>query len=186
MKNFYKTRHKEIIKIINKIDIKKLMKIEDLILKTHELGGKVIICGNGGSAATSSHFAVDLSLNAKIKSINFNEADLITCFANDFGYENWVKKSLEIYSNSSDLLILLSCSGNSKNLVNANLFAKKKGLKVITLTGCSKNNKLNKEKNILNIWVNSKKYNVIEIIHHHILLNVIDGLISKKYDLPKD
>ena len=45
MKNFYKTRHKEIIKIINKIDIKKLKKIEDLILKTYELGGKVIICG---------------------------------------------------------------------------------------------------------------------------------------------
>ena len=70
--------------------------MENLILNTNELKGKIIICGNGGSAATASHFAVDLSLNAKIRAVNFNEADLITCFANDFGYENWLKKSIRV------------------------------------------------------------------------------------------
>ena len=78
------------------------------------------------------------------------------------------------------MLILLSCSGNSKNLVNANLFAKKKGIKTITFTGCKKVNKLNKIKNSINLWIDSNKYNVIEIIHHMILLNIIDSLIKKK------
>ena len=178
MKNFFKNRHSEIVKNFGKIEINKLNQFKKLIIKTKKLGGKVIICGNGGSSATASHFSVDLSLNAKIKSINFNEPDMITCFANDFGYKNWLKKALEIYSNPRDLLILLSCSGNSMNLVNANLFAKKLGLKVVTLTGCKKNNKLNNLKNDLNIWINSNKYNLIEIIHHAILLNLIDSIIE--------
>ena len=176
MSNFYKTRNIEIIKIIQNLNIKKISQIEEMILKKKKKGGRVIICGNGGSSATASHVAVDLSLNGNIKTINFNEYDLITCFANDFGYENWVKKSLEIYANKNDLLILLSCSGNSKNLVNANIFAKKLGLKVVTLTGCKKNNKLNSIKNDLSFWVNSNEYNTIEIVHHCILLNIVDGL----------
>jgi D-sedoheptulose 7-phosphate isomerase len=180
MKNFFKKRHSEIIKHFNEIGVNKLYQFKDLIIKTKKLGGKVIICGNGGSSATASHFSVDLSLNAKIKSINFNESDMITCFANDFGYKNWLKKALEIYSDPKDLLILLSCSGNSMNLVNANLFAKKSGLKVVTLTGCKKKNKLNNSRNDLNIWINSSKYNVIEIIHHAILLNLIDSIIEDK------
>ncbi len=176
MKNFYLENIKTQRKILDQIDTKMLDKLEKLILNTSKKGGKIIIVGNGGSAATASHVAVDLSLNSKVKAINFNESDLITCFANDFGYENWVKKSLEIYSKKSDLLILISCSGNSKNLVNANIFAKQKGLKVATLTGCKKNNKLNSMKNDLNIWINSKEYNTIEIVHHCILLNIVDGL----------
>ena len=176
MKNFYHQKIKKQKKIIERIDTKKLLRFEKLIVDTSNKGGKVIIVGNGGSAATASHVTVDLSLNSNIRSINFNEADLITCFANDFGYENWVKKSLEIYADPLDLLVLISCSGNSKNLVNANIFAKKKGLKVITLTGCKKNNKLNSMKNSLNIWINSKDYNTIEIVHHVILLNIVDGL----------
>jgi|TARA_Y100000294_G_scaffold177931_1_gene205719 D-sedoheptulose 7-phosphate isomerase len=176
MKNYYYKRFKAQIKILEKIDTKKLFKLEQIILDTSSKDGKIIIVGNGGSAATASHVAVDLSLNSKIKAINFNESDLITCFSNDFGYENWVKKSLEIYADPLDLLILISCSGNSKNLVNANLFAKKKGLKVATLTGCKKNNKLNSIKNSLNIWIDSKEYNTIEIVHHSILLNIVDGL----------
>jgi D-sedoheptulose 7-phosphate isomerase len=179
MKNFYLKNIKNQIKILDQIDIKQLDQLQRIILDVSKKGGKVIIVGNGGSAATASHVAVDLSLNSKIKAINFNESDLITCFANDFGYENWVKKSLEIYSDSSDLLILISCSGNSKNLVNANIFAKKKGLKIVTLTGCKKGNKLNSIKNDLNIWINSKEYNTIEIIHHCILLNIVDGLKNK-------
>ena len=180
MKNFYLKYITNQINILNQINIKQLDQFQRIISGVSKKGGKVIIVGNGGSAATASHVAVDLSLNSKIRAINFNESDLITCFANDFGYENWVKKSLEIYANRNDLLILLSCSGNSKNLVNANLFAKKRGIKTITLTGCKASNKLNKIKNNVNLWVNSNKYNVIEITHHMILLNIIDSIIKRK------
>ena len=84
----------------------------------HLKKGKIIICGNGGSSATASHVAVDLTKNARIRTINFNEYDLITCFSNDFGYQNWIKESLEYYADKDDLVILIGCSGNSKNLVN--------------------------------------------------------------------
>ena len=56
---------------------------------------KIMIFGNGGSAAIASHVSVDLTKNAKIRCVNYNEADLITCFANDYGYENWVKQALK-------------------------------------------------------------------------------------------
>ena len=64
---------------------------------------KVIIVGNGGSAAIASHVSVDLTKACKIRSVNFNEADLITCFANDYGYENWVKKGVDFYADKKYL-----------------------------------------------------------------------------------
>ena len=66
---------------------------------------KVIIFGNGGSAATSSHFSVDLTKNAKINCINFNDADLITCFSNDYGFDNYVKQAINCYCKRGDLVI---------------------------------------------------------------------------------
>ena len=90
------------------------------------------------------------------------------------------KKSLEIYGSPEDLLILISCSGNSKNLINANAYAKSIGMKVATLTGCQKTNKLNSNKFNHSIWINSKDYNVIESIHHTILLTIVDS-IKKKF-----
>ena len=87
---------------------------------------KVIIFGNGGSASTASHFSTDLTKNARIKSINFNESNLITCFSNDYGFENFVSQALNEYANKGDLVILLSVSGESKNLITASRFCKKK------------------------------------------------------------
>ena len=77
--------------INNDIDMNLLSESALLIKKAQEKGGKIILAGNGGSAAMASHVAVDFTKNASIRAINFNEADLITCFANDYGYENWVK-----------------------------------------------------------------------------------------------
>ena len=178
MNNFYKKYMQNISSHFKKIDLKKISKLENLINETSKKGKKVIICGNGGSAATASHAAIDLTKNAKVKSINFNEYDLITCFSNDFGYKNWVKKSLEYYADKDDLLIILSCSGNSSNLVNAQKKAISMGIKTVILSGVNKNNKLNSSRsNDLKIWVNSKSYNFIEILHHFILLMVIDKII---------
>ena len=75
----------------NKHDFLKIIKILKEIKKKNK---KVILVGNGGSAAMASHVSVDLTKMCKIRAINFNEADLLTCFSNDYGYENWVKKAL--------------------------------------------------------------------------------------------
>ena len=70
----------------------KLIKVKDILLKTHKSGNKTLIFGNGGSAAIASHFSVDLTKNAGVRCVNFNEADLLTCFSNDFGYDRWIEK----------------------------------------------------------------------------------------------
>ena len=138
---------------------------------------KVIIVGNGGSAAMASHVCVDLTKACNIRSVNFNEADLLTCFANDYGYENWVKKAVDFYADKKDLFICISSSGMSKNIIIGAKQAKKLGCNVVTLSGFSKSNKLKKEGHI-NFWVDSSNYNIVEMTHHVWLLSTVD-LISK-------
>ena len=108
-------------------DMKKLIDTKKILVETHKNKKKTMIFGNGGSAAIASHFSVDLTKNAKIRCVNFNESDLLTCFSNDFGYEKWVEKAIDFYSDPGDTLILISAGGNSSNMVNA---AKKEILKI--------------------------------------------------------
>ena len=102
----------------------------------------MIIAGNGGSAAMASHVCVDFTKQGGIRSVNFNEADLITCFANDYGYEHWVAKAIEFYGNKGDLAILISSSGNSKNMINGAQTANNLGIDVVTFTGFNIDNPL--------------------------------------------
>ncbi|MCH1558876.1 MAG: SIS domain-containing protein [Alphaproteobacteria bacterium] len=165
--------------IENDIDIKSLMSSVDLIQNTISKGGKLIFAGNGGSAAMSSHVAVDFTKNAQIQSINFNEPDLITCFANDYGYENWVAKALEFYAGPNDLVFLISSSGNSMNIVNAAKYCNSNDINLITLSGFNRKNKINGIGNV-NFWVNSEEYNIVEMTHHIILLLLVDAFINQK------
>ena len=114
MKNFYKKIFTEINDNLNKTDYNSIEKITKLILLTNKKNKKVIIFGNGGSAAIASHVSVDLTKNARIRCINFNEADLLTCFSNDYGYEKVFSKSLEFYADKGDLVIIVSASGRVK------------------------------------------------------------------------
>ena len=134
---------------------------------------KIVIVGNGGSAAIASHFSVDMTKVGGIRCINFNESDLLTCFSNDYGYENWVVNALKFYADRGDMVILISSSGKSKNIVNAAKYTKNNGLKLITFTGFSKNNSINKLGHI-NFHVHSKNYNHIENIHQFLLLTAVD------------
>tara|TARA_B100000787_G_C16176147_1_gene289138 strand:+ start:214 stop:762 length:549 start_codon:yes stop_codon:yes gene_type:complete len=160
---------------IENVDLERLEKFTNLIKKIKKNKNKVIIVGNGGSAAMASHVSVDLTKVAKVRCINFNESDLITCFANDYGYENWVSQSLEFYADKNDLVILISSSGNSKNIINAAKKALEMKLHLVTFSGFKKNNKLSKYGN-LNFWVDSSSYNKVEMTHHIWLLAVVDLL----------
>ena len=93
----------------------------------------------------ASHVCVDFTKQGGIRSVNFNEADLITCFANDYGYEHWVAKAIEFYGNKGDLAILISSSGNSKNMINGAQTANNLGIDVATFTGFNIDNSLKKE-----------------------------------------
>ena len=178
--NNYRSDVSKSIDDLFKIQKDKIVRLVENIKIVKKNKGKIIIFGNGGSAATASHFSVDLTKNAKIRAVNFNEADLITCLSNDYGHDNWVKKAIEFYIDKNDLVILISTSGNSKNVINAAKFLKNKKFSFFSLTGMKKNNLLNKITNSKNnLWVNNMSYNQIEIVHHLILLLTIDILIGK-------
>ena len=138
---------------------------------------KVIIIGNGGSSAIASHVSVDFTKAAKVRAINFNESDLITCFGNDYGYENWLTEALKAYADEGDLLILISSSGKSPNILNAAKFAIQNKIKLITLTGFDSSNPISKLGNI-NYWVDSNSYNIVEMTHHIWLLSFVDYIVE--------
>lgn len=159
-------------------NIEDFILISKLICKANKIGGKVIIVGNGGSASIASHVSIDFTKAANIRAITFNESSLITCFSNDYGYEHWVEKAIEFYADQNDIVILISSSGMSENIVNAAHKAKNMGLPVVTLSGFSSDNKLRKCGDV-NLWVDSTKYNVVEIVHQTWILAIIDYLIEQ-------
>ena len=155
-----------------------LVCVKDVLVTASDNGKKVIIVGNGGSSAMASHVSVDLTKNAGIRCINFNENDLITCFANDYGYEKWVEKAVEFYGDEGDVFIGISSSGSSENILNGCLAARKKNFsKVITLSGMQDENPL-RQLGDINLWANSMDYNHIENIHQIWLLAVVDLIIG--------
>ena len=174
----YLTDFSNLIKPTKEI-LDQLLKVRDIFLQTSKKKGKILIFGNGGSSAIASHVSVDLTKNAKIRTVNFNEADLITCFSNDYGYEKWVEKAVEFYADKNDTLVLISSSGKSKNMINACKAAKKRKINAISFTGHSYNNPLSKMSD-LSLWVESKAYNFIENTHQIWLLTVCDSIIVKR------
>lgn len=153
--------------------IQKLISVSEALLNANNNGKKTLIFGNGGSAAIASHFSVDMTKNGGIRCVNFNESDLLTCFSNDYGYENWVKAALKFYADKGDLIILISSSGNSLNMINAAKFVKLKKNLLVTFTGFYGKNKLSKYGSI-NFVVNSKSFNFIENTHQYWLLSLVD------------
>ena len=156
----------------------KLMTFKELAEGIRGKGKKMMFAGNGASASISSHCSVDFLKQANIRSLNFNEANLITCFANDYGHENWIKEAIKHYADSGDAVVLVSSSGSSPNVVKAADFAKSMGLQVVTFTGFDTENPL-KQRGNLNFWVDSKAYNIVECIHMIWITTVIDLVIGK-------
>ena len=179
-KNYLQNYLDKFSKILIKYDDKKFLEIAKILRQIKNNKKKVILVGNGGSAAMASHVSVDLTKSCKIRAVNFNEADLLTCFSNDYGYENWVQKALSSYADRGDLLICISSSGESKNIINGAKFAKKMGCKIITLTGFDKKNKVRKIGHI-NLWAESQNYNFIEMTHHTWLLSIVDFIAKAKF-----
>ena len=165
--------------VLSSIDEDQLDESINIINKTIKKGGRVYIVGNGGSSSIASHVSVDFAKVSKVPSSTFNNTNLITCFANDYGYENWVTEAIKAYMESKDMIILISSSGKSKNIVNAAKYCKKNSIQLITLSGFKKNNLLSKCGNV-NFHINSDQYNFIEMSHHIILVYLVDIFAKNK------
>ena len=176
--SYFNKYNKTINELINNLNSNLIEQSVILNQKSIKKKSRVYIVGNGGSASIASHVSVDFAKVARVPSATFNNSNLITCFANDYGYENWVVEAIKAYTNKNDLIILMSSSGTSKNIINAAQYCKSNKINLITFSGFNKNNPLSKLGNI-NFHIDSNKYNYIEMSHHIILLALVDIFAEK-------
>ena len=171
----YYSRYQKIL--FDSRDDESILKLRNVIYETYLNKGKLIFVGNGASASLASHAATDFTKQAKIPSIAFNDHNLITALANDYGYHKWAAKAIEFYSEPNDMVIFISVSGESSNLIEGINFANKISLSTASLTGSSQTNSL-KQKSKYSLWVNSKAYNIVESIHTIWITLIIDLFVG--------
>ncbi len=145
----------------------------DRMLAVKASGGKVMFVGNGGSAAISSHMATDYMKNGGFPALAFNDGSALTCLSNDLGYERVFSTQVEMLGRLGDMLIAISSSGNSQNILNAVTAARDRGVDVLTLTGFQAGNKLRAMGDV-NIYLPSDLYGFVEAGHLAILGAVLD------------
>jgi len=151
----------------------------DIILKRTGAGRKVIFIGNGGSAAIASHQAVDYWKNGGLRAIAFNDSSLLTCLSNDYGYPHVFEKSIEMFSDAGDVLIAISSSGKSENILRGTKAAVEKGCDVITMSGFKPDNPL-RSRGSVNFYAPSSSYGHVEITHLALCHYLIDTIIGRR------
>jgi len=155
--------------VIDKLDILKLGKIEKIIFNAIKTNKNIFVCGNGGSASVANHFLCDFNKGVKISSNNRLKPkiislscniEMISAIANDISFDKIFSFQLDNYYTRGDIVILLSCSGSSPNIIDAINFCKKKELFTISFTGFAKKN-IQKKTNI-NLNLGIKNYGISE------------------------
>ena len=149
----------------------------DWIRQTKNLKTKIILIGNGGSAAIAEHMATDLTKNAGLRAMTLSGTPILTTFANDFGYQHIYSKAVEAYADRGDILVAISSGGTSPNILNAVDAAKEMGCRVITFSGFDAKNLL-RQKGDINIYVPSFAYGYVELIHNLLIHFINDKIIG--------
>lgn len=144
-----------------------------LIYDTHAQGNKIMFIGNGGSAGIASHMAIDYTKNGNIRSIAFNDGAALTCLGNDLGYDQVFAKQIEMHGRKGDLLIAISSSGRSKNILNAVAQARNIGCNILTLSGFEFDNPL-RLMGDYNLFVDNHEYGFVEITHLALCHAILD------------
>ncbi len=143
---------------------------------------KVMFIGNGGSAAIASHMAIDFWKNGGMRAMSFNDPSQLTCLSNDLGYENVFSSPIDMFADEDDVLVAISSSGKSSNILNAVKTAGEKGCWVISFSGFGENNPL-RDAGDLNFYVPDQTYGLVESAHAVICHYILDSiLISKNND----
>ncbi len=166
------------------VDFTKAMDRALALIQTQtKAGHKIIFIGNGGSAAISSHMATDYMKNGGVRAVSFNDPSLLTCLSNDYSYTEAFEKCVERFADSGDILVAISSSGQSKNILNSVETACAKGCSVVTLSGFNAENPL-RNKGMLNFYVDSHKYSYVENLHLLVCHIILDGLMAENSSQP--
>lgn len=134
---------------------------------------EVIIIGNGGSNSIASHIAQDYTKAMKKKSFTFSDPSRLTCYINDYGMENAYRQFVEEFASDESLVILISSSGESNNIINTARYCTENSISLVTLSGFESGNRLNDFPSLVNYWVDSKDYGIVECAHLIFLHSII-------------
>lgn len=138
----------------------------------------VYFCGNGGSAGIAQHMTADYLKNGGIFTHSLYGQATLTCLSNDLSYEYVFSKQLELMARDRELLVAISSSGESENMIKAITAMRKLNGKVITLTGFQKDNRM-RGMGDLNFYVPKEHYGMVESIHNIILQQIVDEIMER-------
>ncbi len=178
--DYAKNYIKRLQSILDDLDIESVVKVIDEFIEARDRGSTIFFMGNGGSAATSDHFANDLNVCAspegqppfKSLSLSSNSAYL-TCLGNDFGYESIFARQLKNLMKASDVVVGISASGNSPNVVNALEYASQKGGIPVAIVGFDGGQMKKIAKHVIHVKSEKGEYGPVEDLHM-----ILDHLIS--------
>ena len=154
------------------IDRIKILQAElENIVDNHQ---NIIIIGNGGSNSVASHISQDYTKQLDKRCISFSDPSRLTCYINDYGRDEAYVEFLKDFADKDTLVILISSSGNSMNIVNSAVYCKSLSIPFILLSGFDEDNKLNTfDGGILKYWVDSHDYGVVETSHQVLLHSIL-------------
>lgn len=142
-------------------------------------GGTIVFIGNGGSAAIAGHMAVDYWKNGRLRATAFNDAALLTCLSNDFGYPRVFEAPIAMFARRGDVLVAISSSGRSENILRGAAAARRRGCRVVTLSGFRPDNPL-RGRGDLNFYAPANAYGPVEITHLALLHGMLDAHIATR------
>ena len=147
--------------------------IAERALRTHTGPNKLILIGNGGSAAIASHQATEFLKNGGIRALALNDGAALTALANDLGYANVFAEQLSVHGQRGDLLVAISSSGQSTNILKAVEAAREREMAIATFSGFQPDNLL-RARGDVNFYVDSNQYGFVEVAHHALIQAILD------------
>jgi D-sedoheptulose 7-phosphate isomerase len=148
-------------------------RVGELCHTAHNAGGKVMFIGNGGSMGIATHMAIDFSKNGGMRATAFGDGAVLTCLGNDFNFDEVFSRQIEWHARADDVLIAISSSGKSPDILNGVRAARARGSKVVTFSGFRDDNPLRSCGDI-NFYVRSLEYGFVEVAHQAILHGILD------------
>jgi D-sedoheptulose 7-phosphate isomerase len=151
--------------------------VGELMLRQSASGHKLLFIGNGASAGIASHMAADFLKNGGMRTVSFNDGALLTCIGNDYGYRHVFEEPIRVQADPGDILVAISSSGQSENILRGVEAARKKGCAVVTLSGFDQANPLSSLGDF-NFYVPSSKYGPVEIAHQFVIHCILDAILD--------